>query len=732
MYRNVYPLAAIVGQESLKQSLLIGAVNPAVGGVLIRGEKGTAKSTAVRALADLLPEKEVILGCPFGCNPKTFDHLCPECRQNYPHWVTDMRRVRVVTLPLNATEDRVAGGIDFSLAVKKGERLLSPGLLADAHGGILYVDEVNLLDDHIVDIILDAAASGENRIEREGISFSHPSHFMLVGTMNPEEGELRPQLLDRFGLCVEVNGADDPEDRVALMELRDTFDQDPVAFHERYRSQSEQLASQIKEAQKFLKRVRMPKHLRNFITALCTENNVAGHRADLVMEQAAKALAALEMKSEVTVDHVSRVAPMVLIHRQREAQPPPPPPPPPPEDPQSEEDQDQDTQNQEEEDDPSQDENTPEENKDDDNRDSGENENQNDDESQQEGRPEEASAESNPMDEASPENEDGQDSSEKNRPELQQSEDEIFQIGATFKVKPLSVDKDRVVRRGSGRRSRSRVSQKQGRYVKSCMQSHHGDIAFDATLRAAAPYQKQRRINGCDKNGGNNGATGKINNGANGKGGKNDAAANLCVHLTPQDIRGKVREKRIGNFLLFVVDASGSMGARGRMAASKGAVMSLLLDAYQKRDRVGMISFRRSEAVVNLPPTTSVELAGKLLEEMPVGGRTPLSSGLAKAYEQLRNQLLRDPSCRPIVIFITDGKSNVALGEGKPVDEAFRLGKAMAREERVQYIVVDTEEAGLVTFGLAGKLAENMQARYFKIDDLKAKTLVDIVKEQQV
>ena len=722
MYRNVYPLAAIVGQDLLKQSLLIGAVNPAIGGVLIRGEKGTAKSTAVRALADLLPEREVILGCSFGCNPKTFDHLCPECQQNHPHWVTDMRRVRVVTLPLNATEDRVAGGIDFSLAVKKGERLLSPGLLADAHGGILYVDEVNLLDDHIVDIILDAAASGENRIEREGISFSHPSHFMLVGTMNPEEGELRPQLLDRFGLCVEVNGADDPEDRVTLMELRDAFDQNPVAFHDQYRSQSEQLAGQIKEAQKFLNRVRMPKHLRSFITELCTENNVAGHRADLVMEQAAKALAALEMKSEVTVDHVSRVAPMVLIHRQREAQPPPPPP---PEEPQSKEDQNQETQNQE-------DENTPEEIEDDDNRDSGENENQNDDDSQQEGRPEEEPTESNPMDEESSDNEDEQDRSEKNRPEPQQSEDEIFQIGATFKVKPLSTDKDRVVRRGSGRRSRSRVSQKQGRYVKSCLQSHNGDIAFDATLRAAAPYQKQRRAIALGKNGENNGVTGNSGHVRSPDTTKRDVAENLCVHLTPQDIRGKVREKRIGNFLLFVVDASGSMGARGRMAASKGAVMSLLLDAYQKRDQVGMISFRRSDAVVNLPPTTSVELAGKLLEEMPVGGRTPLSSGLAKAYEQVRNQLLRDPSARPIVILITDGKSNVALGEGKPVDEAFRLGEAMAREERVQYIVVDTEEAGLVTFGLAQKLAISLQARYFKIDELKAKTLVDIVKEQQV
>jgi magnesium chelatase subunit D len=204
----------------------------------------------------------------------------------------------------------------------------------------------------------------------------------------------------------------------------------------------------------------------------------------------------------------------------------------------------------------------------------------------------------------------------------------------------------------------------------------------------------------------------------------------MFIQLTNDDIRGKVREKRIGNFLIFAVDASGSMGARGRMVASKGAIMSLLLDAYQKRDKAAMISFRRNEAAVNLPPTTSVELAGKLLAEMPVGGRTPLSAGLVKIHEQLRNILLKDPSARPIAILITDGKSNVAIGDKKPVDEALRLASYLGRDERVQYIVVDTEESGLVTFGLARKLAEAMRAQYFKIEDLKAETLVDIVKGQ--
>jgi magnesium chelatase subunit D len=224
-------------------------------------------------------------------------------------------------------------------------------------------------------------------------------------------------------------------------------------------------------------------------------------------------------------------------------------------------------------------------------------------------------------------------------------------------------------------------------------------------LRAAAPYQKERR------NGNRNG---------------------LRVILSDQDIRGKIREKRMGNFLFFAVDASGSMGAKGRMAASKGAIMSLLLDAYQKRDKVAMISFRRNEATVNLPPTTSVDLAGKLLAEMPVGGRTPLSAGLVKTFEQVRNVLLKDPSARPIVILITDGKSNVALGDQKPTEEAFQLAATMAKDERIQHIVVDTEASGLVTFGLAQRLSTALQAQYFKIDDLKAQTLVEIVKGQNI
>jgi magnesium chelatase subunit D len=669
-YNTVYPFSAIVGQEELKLALILNAINPAVGGLLVRGEKGTAKSTTVRALAALLPEIEVFRACPYGYGPGREQAGCDACGLCRPPRAGVRRRVRVVTLPLNATEDRVVGGIEFDLAVRTGRRAMQPGLLARAHRGILYVDEVNLLDDHIVDVILDAAASGENRIEREGISFAHASEFVLVGTMNPEEGELRPQLLDRFGLCVEVAAVADRDQRITTMERREAYDADPRAFIKACEEENQSIARRILEAQERLDQVAMPEHLRPIVAELCTENHVAGHRADLVIEQAARALAAFRERCEVTLEDIREIAPAALTHRRRDAAPPPPPPPP---------EHDHDHQH----DEPPQDE--PEQNQ----------ENQEQPQEPQEG-PQEQPEEINAS-----QNEEQGEADPQEREENRNSDafEQIFDVGETFKVKNFSFPKDRTFRRGSGRRSRTRVSQKQGRYVKSVMGRNTGDVALDATLRAAAPYQRHR------KNGNR-----------------------LAVVLRSEDIREKIREKRIGNFLLFIVDASGSMGARGRMTASKGAVMSLLLDAYQKRDRVAMVTFRKEEAVVNLPPTASIELAATLLKEMPVGGRTPLSSGLAKSYEVLRNYLLREPTGRPIAIIITDGRSNVAMGDGRPLDEVLALADRLALEARIRFIVVDTESKGLVTFGMAHQLAAAMNAKYFKIEDLKADTLLNIVK----
>ncbi|HEB69468.1 MAG TPA: VWA domain-containing protein [Desulfobulbus sp.] len=687
---SFFPFAAVVGQQELKLALLMAVVNPAVGGVLIRGEKGIAKSTAVRGLVDLLPEITVNHGCRFSCRPENRELWCVDCLATKDEPSTGHRKVRLVNLPLNATEDRVAGGIDFSATVERGKPLFQTGLLAEVHRGILYIDEVNLLDDHIVDLILDAASSGMNRVEREGISFCHPCRFSLIGTMNPEEGELRPQLLDRFGLCVEAKGNADLDERVLLLMRREQFDRDPCSFITRFSSRNDTIRQRIRAARAILSRVRMPAGMRVFIGELCRENNVAGHRADLVMEQAARTMAALDGDDEVTNNHILRVAPMVLIHRSREGRPPPPPPPPPPEDPgKPENTTDQAQNNSGQEDFPETDGRNAPQGQDADS--------QND--RQQTRREQEGAGR---KDKDRPE-QDGQEQAAQEAEAagtVGNQEDQLFDIGPTFSVKKITMAKDRVVRRGRGRRSRSMVSQKQGRYSRAASFGLAGDIALDATIRAAAPFQAER-------------------------------SGSLAVRLEPCDFRYKIREKRIGNLLLFMVDGSGSMAARGRMAASKGAIMSLLLDAYQKRDKVAMVTFRRDRAEINLPVTCSVELAGRLLAEMKVGGRTPLSAGLIKGYELMRNYLLREPGGRPIVIILTDGKANVSMGEEKPVDEMLRLATAMAREERAKYIVVDTEEEGPVTFDLSGKLAAALAADYFKIKDIQAEELVHIVRETQ-
>ena len=647
--KMIFPFSAILGQEDLKLCLILNAIHPGIGGVLVRGEKGTAKSTIVRGLTDLLPE------------------------------------TRVVTLPLNATEDRVAGGMDFNRAVKEGKKILLPGLLAEADQGILYVDEINLLDDHIVDVILDAAVSGENRVEREGISFCHDARFLLVGTMNPEEGDLRPQLLDRFGFCVEVASEKDPEVRIDLMERRELYDRDPAAFRTAYESRTQKLAQKIAKAKKLLPRVRMRARHRSFIAELCSSNHVAGHRADLVIEQAARAHAAFLGQVDVDIDDISAVAKFALLHRKQDVEPPP------PEDGQKQKDNSSNDSNESDSQDQSK--KDPDDQNPDSEKESPEPKMQ-DQEMQEPGEPEKNGPDS-------PGDSDGDGKKDLPQPEKDVAE-QIFEIGATFKVKKITTPRDRKMRRGSGRRSRSRVSRKQGRYVNTSMQRTNNDVAFDATLRAAAPYQLERK-----------------------------QEEGLFICLKPEDIREKIREKRIGNFLVFLVDASGSMGAKGRMTASKGAVLSLLLDAYQKRDRVAMISFRKSAAYVNLPPTSSIELAAQYLAQMPVGGRTPLSAGLDKAFQMVGNMLRRDPATRPIVIIITDGKSNVAMGHGKPVDEAMAFAERMGQDDRVKYIVVDTEADGLVRFGLARKLAAAAAAQYCKIDDLQADSLVSMVKDTQ-
>jgi len=319
-FNKVYPFAAIVGQEEMKRGLLLNAVNPKLSGVLIRGEKGTAKSTAVRALAALLPEIEVAADCVYGCDPDDVTTMCAQCRERLAsgeELPRARRKMRVVDLPVSATEDRVVGTLDIEQAIKKGEKHFEPGVLAQANRGILYVDEVNLLDDHIVDVLLDSAAMGVNTVEREGVSFTHPASFILVGTMNPEEGELRPQLLDRFGLCVNITGILDPALRVEVVKRRAAFEEDQEKFARQWEAEEEVLRRQIVSAKKLLPGVRVSDEMLFLIAKIAIEMGVDGHRADLVMMKAAKTIAALNGRDEAGEEDVRLSVDLALIHRMR-------------------------------------------------------------------------------------------------------------------------------------------------------------------------------------------------------------------------------------------------------------------------------------------------------------------------------------------------------------------------------------------------------------------------------
>lgn len=676
--RRIYPFAAIVGQEQMKHALLLNAVCPRIGGVLIRGEKGTAKSTAARGLAELLPPIQVTRDCAFNCDP-TANEFCSSCRPSASRAGELPSRVvpaPFVDLPLGATEDMVLGSIDFESAIRDGIARLQPGLLARSHRGVLYVDEVNLLCDHLVDGILCAAESGLNLIEREGMSAWHPSRFALIGTMNPEEGELRPQLLDRFGLAVEIHGEAEPAGRVRLLRLRERFDLAPDRFERDHASATVRLREKVLRARELHESVHVPKRLLAFIAEICARNHVAGHRADLAIRRAASAHAALDGRVEVTPDDITAVAPLALLHRMRPGAPPDlPPPPPPPEDEDAEEDENEEEQQYRE--------------------------NEEDARAPHQHPPQASSG----SDEADGEEKDPPaDDQEAGRPGEVEPPEEIQEIGRPFKVRALARQMDRMLRTGSGRRSRTRSANKQGRYVRSTLRRERDDLALDATLRAAAPHQRSRKAAG------------------NG---------HLAVQIQKHDIREKIRERRVGNTLLFLVDGSGSMGAQRRMVETKAAVMSLLLDAYQKRDTVSMVVFRGREAGVLLPPTSSVETAARLLAEMPVGGRTPLSAGLSRASEVLDRILRKDPTAMPLTLLLTDGRANASLGEGAPHLEALKIASAMGdRYPQVRFVVVDTEPPGAVRLGLAGRLAAALGADYFQTENLRAEELVKIAREQ--
>jgi magnesium chelatase subunit D len=573
--RTAFPFNAVVGHDDAKLALLLAAADPAIGGVLLRGQKGSAKTTLARGLAALLPGD-----APF------------------------------VDLPLGATEDRLIGTLDLGAVLTGEGRRFEPGLLAAAHGGVLYVDEVNLLPDHLVDVLLDVAASGVNRVEREGIAHEHPARFVLIGSMNPEEGELRPQLLDRFGLAVEIATSTDPAARAGAVRRRLAFDADPAAVGREHAPAEDELRARLTHTAP----AHLPDALVVRIGSLCATAGVDGLRADLVIGRAAAALAGWEGRNDATADDVRRVAPMALAHRQRR---------------------------------------TP-------------------FDEPQENRLDDALA-------ALDEPNDGAGGAEHVAPPASPSQ-----------VVPLRAA--RAPTEVAGRRSPAETNR--GRLIGDrAPDGPIGSVAVAATARAVA----ERRVL------------------------EPDGPA-----VRTEDLREARREQRAGNLLVLAVDASGSMGAPRRMEAVKGAVLGLLVDAYQRRDRVALVAFRGNGAEVLLRPTGSVEVARARLADLPTGGRTPLAAGIDAALTVATSPASRGSGHRPLLVLVSDGRATDA-SDGDPVAAA-RRAAATVRSKRVDGVVVDAEE-GSGRLGLAAELAEEMGARYLRLGDLSAGALEQALRE---
>ena len=652
---GVFPFSAIVGQERMKLALVLNAINPGIGGVLIRGEKGTAKSTAARSLAVLLPRLEVVAGCAYSCDPAAPFDGCEFCAGDDLNAVD--RQVRLVELPVSATEEAVVGKLDIEVAIREGRRSFEPGLLASAHRGILYIDEVNLLNDHVVDVLLDSAAMGRNYVEREGISFSHPARFLLIGTMNPEEGDLRPQFIDRFGLAVEIDHIQDAERRADVIRRRIAYESDPCAFHREWEQEESAERQRIVDATELLPDVVLDDSLVTFIAQLCSSHEVDGLRADIVIYKAAQTLAAYRGRSRVIPEDVVSVAEMALLHRIRRQ---------PFDDPQLNKERLQEM-------------------------------------AQQLMDSQAQTPESVPDDVAPPEMPNADEQSQSG------TDEDLFATGELFKVRPLNLDAlDRQPRASHGRRTTSRVRDHRGRYVDAEIPKHGvTDLALDATLREAAPYQVGR---------------------------SSLTRSNLALKLESWDLRQKVRESRVGNLVVFLLDSSGSMGAHQRMVAVKGAVMSLLMDAYQRRDRVAMIAFRGMASEVVLPPTDSPRLAQQRLDNLPTGGRTPMAQALANAQRLIRQQRQRSPDTPPLLAVVSDCRANVGTRNSgnslDPFEEALRVCESL-RMERVHSIVLDPAPRSN-RFGLVRRVAEKLGGEYVPLDELRATAISAAVREAQI
>jgi magnesium chelatase subunit D len=672
-----YPFSAVVGSDDMALALILTTISPEIGGVLVRGEKGTAKSTIVRALAAVLPPIDVVAGDRFSSDPREPAPLSPD--GPFPvDAPTESRAVRLVELPVGATEDRVLGSLHLERALSEGRAEYEPGLLARAHRGILYVDEVNLLHDHLVDLLLDAAAMGRSTVERDGVSVEHAARFVLVGTMNPEEGELRPQLLDRFGLTVEVAAARDPALRVEVVRRRLAYDADPAAFHASYDDEERALTKRIVTAQDLVAGVHLSDQALWKIAEVCAAFDVDGMRADIVTARTAVAHAAWHGRDVVTREDIRAAARLALPHRRRrnpfdapgldedlldqvlgedELPPEPPPPPAVPDD-------------------------------------------GDDSPSEDPGAVSDPGARGNDADDSAGAADDPGAASEPGTPDAPDSQDTqpgpaapetTVGTGDPYRTRVFTV-------RGTGAGvagRRSRALTEFGHRVGARRPSGAGgSLHLTETVRAAAPHQVAR--------------------------GRTTGA----LRFRSEDLRVATREGKEANLILFCVDASGSMAARKRMEQVKTAILSLLLDAYRRRDKVGLVTFRGSTADLALPPTHSIEIAARRLTELPAGGRTPLAEGLLEAARVLDLERVRDPRRRPLLVVVTDGRATAGT-------DAVARSRQAARHlagQRVEAVVVDCE-TGPFRLGLAAELARHLMAEHVPMAEVSAADLTRLTRE---
>jgi magnesium chelatase ATPase subunit I len=654
-----YPFTAIVGQEEMKLALILNLVDPLIGGVLIMGHRGTGKSTAVRALAGLLPPIKVVAGCPYNCDPS---NPCSECLTKQ-HRKSQPVPVPVVELPLGATEDRVCGTIDIERALASGRKVFDPGLLARANRGFLYIDEVNLLEDHLVDLLLDVAATGRNRVEREGISVEHPASFVLIGSGNPEEGDLRPQLLDRFGLHTEVVTENYLKNRVDIVVRRDAYDRDAPEFCESFAPEQQQLAKRIARARPNLRKVDVPRPILEKIAQLCADLQVDGHRGELTIMRAARALAAFEGRRAVNDEDVRRVSAMSLRHRLRR-------------------DALDETATSEqigqavEEVFPSK---TPGPNKETPGGD--ESEADEDDDRNAGGRDPVINQRPSPSSSrngARPNKKDGPSPpATENRRRESRLEDQLQPKDRTRKSSTKT-------RRSAG--AKAAMQQLRGRYMHSVEFKNNGArVAVDATMRAMAAQTRAP-----------------------------------LMPISSNALRYKLLKDKQGTLFIFAIDASGSMAAN-RIARAKSTILKLLRKSYLNRDSVAIVSFHGTTANLDLPPSRSILRARRVLDTLRMGGSTPLGAGLVTTIELIK--LVGDKFGETVVLLFTDGRSNVPLRRNGLNVRALRHLKIEAelrelnvalRKTRARVIVVDTQKE-FESSEETRRLAEILEARFVKL-----------------